>query len=510
MSLIVLCFDRLPTSLLGPYGNTLFSTPAFDDLAASGITLEYAFRAHCRTHPLTPILKKLRFPTSLWIPNPKTKDQQELEFAFDLMWAPESTANLASKPFDGQDVQDWTESEQASCFQSALDGIEEFFISQKDSQNDPSLIWVDMPALSCHWDAPTQWKENLVGEEETLELEEFCPHSLVVNDDWDRELLNSVGAAAGAQVMLIDHCLDSILSLADSKNIDLLVTSKEGFSLGEHNLLGPASDSCFPEQTQVPLFYRPSGGLNCGVRVPGTQQAELWLGWLASQSMQCNTQKTHPRLNEDFENSKQSKDDQLISQSIQNFNWTRYSLFASRFRQVQQRNDPKTSNLTRNGCSLRNSSISIGTDGRGNQQTVFRTDNWAYRYSQHPETGDRIDEVFVRPDDRMERSDVSSRVPNLADLFREHSLELTACGLRWSEDLGVLQKEIGEGSTGLKSDGTEERKTTQQIDNKELTATEHLPSSCSEDLYFTSEIFKSFASGAIWGVFPDDFWRPLA
>jgi len=555
--LIVLCFDRLPTSLLGPYGNTLFSTPAFDDLAATGLTLEYAFRSHCQTHPLSPVLEKISIPGSLWIPNPleKSANQElsdQLPQAFELMWAPEESDKQETTPAR-KNLSDWTDTQQAKFFQSALEGIDQFFQDRDQNlhQNQP-LIWIDMPALSCHWDAPEQWKTNLLGEEETLDLETFCPNTVVSQKEWDPDFIAGVQAAAGAQAMLIDHCLDSLLAAADSKHCDLLVTSKEGFSFGEHGQLGPASNSSHAEQTQVPLFYRPAGGMKYGVRIPGTQQSEVWLGWLidfatnpSSPTLQTETsgtlgesEKGEPndgsdtdatitQQNTEEENQERDPPDhnRLITNSILTFGWTRYSLFASRFRQVQQSHQQSAKRQSVDTGNLRNTAISFGQNPAGQAEVFIRTDNWSYRWVQD-ENGQKGDQaVFVRPEDKLELSDISTRVPNLLEQFGENADRLLKTGLDWSPLL--LDRSSAslpaEPMPGQEQDGTDQdslqpqqkpslnaSQTTENKALKEETSAAGRDSFKKTDAYYCGDSFKTVASGANWTSFPGDFWRPLA
>lgn len=368
MSLVVVCVDQLPAYLLGPYGNTMFPTPAIDQLAAQGFTLERGF--------LQGELLHNRLSRNQWLSNWQQQDWQvtcfdqsedELDFA---------TQIPLEVPRSHQNASDWTECTTAIYTSQVLAHMDSLPLT------DRQIVWIDLPLLRTSWDAPLAWREYLAGEEDPEILTGIqipnLPHSSsqpgnLQTVDPDIRLLWE--QACSAQIMLLDHCLEVLQDwLAEAwPSASILLTSQQGFSLGEHGGIGEI-DNVHSEQTQVPWIFSPPDQPSA-VRIPGVQSTEEW------------SQLVQEILSQDRETAAIGQ--RLEHESQQKLGWCQYSLFGQL--PAEDRQAVLCWNQT---------------------QVAVRTNLWSFIWSRSPRV-----QLYVAPDDRFEQNDVADRCHALANLF---------------------------------------------------------------------------------------------
>jgi arylsulfatase A-like enzyme len=158
---------------------------------------------------------------------------------------------------------------------------------------EPFLLWVHARGMEGPWDAPSDFRQRFAGEEDPLPPDFVAPPAKRLAPDYDPdELLGYLHAYAG-QVALLDLCVGAFLEAARRKacwdKTLLLMTSPRGYPLGEHGRIGAWDLSLYGEAVHVPCFLRVPGEsakmLRCGglVQPPDISVTiSDWLGLAAN------------------------------------------------------------------------------------------------------------------------------------------------------------------------------------------------------------------------------------
>ena len=270
---VVLVIDGLSASALGPYGNTTFLTPGFNQLASRSFLAEhvlidspsinasynamlsgghglYSSEFFSQRSSLPGLLRQSS-KESVFV----SDDIQSIELADDfdrqiVLDCPAPT-KLAETPESS-----WA----ANFFTEALAAFEE--------HSDASLFWLHCSGLSTAWDAPYEFREQFVDEDDPDPPRDFLPPAFWAVEPIDLDLKLGYSFAYGGQVMLLDMMVEAFVAAVESHNDAPLfvITSSRGYPLGEHGVFGFEDAPLESELTQVPLlFLDPSNELR-GVR----------------------------------------------------------------------------------------------------------------------------------------------------------------------------------------------------------------------------------------------------
>lgn len=257
---IVMVCDRLGSGFLGPYGNTWLETPEFNRLASEGLVLEQV------------IVDALDLPSlynSLWwgshaafgpaagqhsVIAELAAASAEIRLVTDELQVAE---HAGAADFCQVDRLASTPPEQL-CDQpeeTALARLCAMAISQwLDSS--PDLLWVHARAMEAAWDAPYAMREQFRDDEDPPTPSEATPPSGPVPTETDPDVLQGWLWAYAAQVSLLDLCLEPICELwrqADDPTL-LIILGARGYALGEHGYWGDSDGPLHSERIQVPLL----------------------------------------------------------------------------------------------------------------------------------------------------------------------------------------------------------------------------------------------------------------
>lgn len=257
---IVLSIDGLGARALGAYGNSWYETAHFNYLAASGLLVEQLYA----TDPQSIATlggacdALLEQPECEWIL--LTDDRDVCDAFRDRV----SSATLLQPQSSGEPVADWTESALAGFFSAALEAVEELQPGQ--------LLLLHTVAMTRCWDAPLEYREALRDEEDPEPNASTEPPSVRLDRDADPDELLAWQMSYGAQVKVLDQCLNVLLDLIEELPAEerplLVVTSPRGYPLGEHRVVGFAEPLLYDELLQVPgIVWMPDSQL-AAVRAP--------------------------------------------------------------------------------------------------------------------------------------------------------------------------------------------------------------------------------------------------
>ncbi|MCE9554477.1 MAG: sulfatase-like hydrolase/transferase [Planctomycetes bacterium] len=405
---IVLVIDRLPAHLVGAYGNAWIRTPALDALAAESLLFEIAtidsprldllYRSFWRgvhaarpvgvddkSSPDLPSLLRGCGIRSLLVTDEPEVAELPLKAQFDELVR-----------IDGSDEPATAESVEFTqlgrYFAAAADVIE--------SATAPSLVWLHSQGLAGPWDAPLELRNFYADEEDPDPPTLVEPPNRMLAADHDPDERLGVSQAASGQITALDECLEGWLSAIDERlrgqETLLIVMGARGFPLGEHLRVGPCDEALYEELVHVPLLIRVPQSLS-PLRTPAlAQSADLFatlLDWFG-----CLDQRPGGQV-----------DPRIGSASLL----------------------PLVANPTQ---TLRDRALTIVPGVAANQWTL-RTSAWYLRHSiaTEPAEEPRL-ELYVKPDDRFEVSDVARRCGEIVE-------ELAAAGVE------MLQA-AGSGATG--------------------------------------------------------------
>ena len=390
---ICLVIDRLPAHLVGAYGNTWIRTPALDALAAESLLFEFAtidspelamlYRGYWRgVHAACPadVADMLSpagndLPTllrgcgvrSLLVTDDPEVAQLPLTARFDELIRVEA----GEEPVTADSV-DTTR--MARFFAAAADAI--------DSAAAPSLVWLHCQGLAGPWDAPLELRNFYADEEDPDPPTTVAAPNYMLAADHDPDERLGISQAAAGQITALDECVEGWLSAIAARLQDtlLIVIGARGLPLGEHLRVGPCDEALYEELVHVPLMIRPPNSAAPLRTMELAQSADIyatlrdWFGLSATSplpSALCP----------------------LPSQTL-----------------IPLTADPQQ--------PLRDRAVGVGPEG----QWSIRTSAWYLRHSRPEEPSSNArQELFVKPDDRFEQSDVTRRCADIVE-------RLTAAG----------------------------------------------------------------------------------
>ncbi len=412
---VVLVFDRLQPAFLGPYGGTACETPACNRLAAEGYVAEQCYAdaselesiylsywsgkhalqraghfdeatdASPAGRSLAEQLEAAGVHTELFSDDPRVASHRWAEGFGNRLAIDHGTSPAESDTAGAMRV--------AQVLAAAAERWEQI--------ESPALLWLHAAAWDDAWDAPYEFRQQWADPEDPAPPtfndppRRFSPSTI----DHD-EVLGYVQAYVG-QVAAWDACLDAFLeSLNASPLADdtlLIVTSPRGYPLGEHGRVGDVPPALFNELLQQPLFIRFPRGTCPLVRDQGlVQPADLYatlLDWFNAEA--------EPEVEADIElDTEPDVDDtaRFASQSL----WGRSLL-------------PRVQSLP----DMPRRIAAATTPG----QLAVRTPHWLLRIVEADGAAPNRDarlELYVKPDDRWEANEVSSRCES--DLQKLRSL----------------------------------------------------------------------------------------
>jgi hypothetical protein len=392
---IVVVVEGVSTGLVGAYGSNTAVTPALDRLAAHGLVLD-----QCFVDSLD-LRKQLR---SLWTGRHAAQEpssswsmwQQLIASGYEACLITDCavTAEVAEElgcprvtlvevDESTEPAEDWTECALMRLFVSAVEEL-----SETESNR---VVWIHSRGLRLTWDAPIELRERFIDPEDPLPPSKACVPDIVITDETDPDEVIGWGQVAAAQVAVVDQAIDILMSTIESRedanDWSWMVVSPGGVPLGEHNRVGWGKPELHGEELACLAIIRAAVlpiVRETGLQAPGSRRAEL-----------CQL----PDLLMTFLDSLEVK------------------LFAA--------------DLWWGQSMLRLGPFSAPLEWPAHFQSAYidnleeqwiRTPAWSATFREY-----KPPQLFVKPNDRWEISDVSSRRIDLVELLREIASEFEAC-----------------------------------------------------------------------------------
>ncbi len=254
---IVITIDGLNSFMLGLHGNTTVETPAFDALAASGVSFDFAYSS---SYDLSSALKKMFWGSSN---QPITATiAGSSKFISD---CPIATSQAEIAAFDSVIQAPLKNSQTPASKLSETQAADFFAAATKALQTieDGDLLWIHFSGLSAIWDAPIAQRQLYQALDDPEPYAQTQPPSFSFNSaEDDPDLLVSVRQACFAQVAVIDRMLGVFFEYLSQHPVEqssaLVVAGSRGYCLGEHNYVGIAQD-LYAQSLHIPLLVKRPG-----------------------------------------------------------------------------------------------------------------------------------------------------------------------------------------------------------------------------------------------------------
>ncbi|MEK6249773.1 MAG: sulfatase-like hydrolase/transferase [Planctomycetales bacterium] len=363
-SAVCLVTDRLSAGFLGAYGNTWINTPSFDQLAFESLLFDQAIL--CK-----PTLSD--FYEEVWAGESQQALPQLLnDVGIDTLLITDEPGLLANGRADAFRRCVTVE---AGSERVAVEDIEQtclgrFFAMASDcvaELTDPTLVWLHSRGMAAPWDAPYSMRDAYAEDEDPRPPTGIEVPRMSLNKDHDPDELLGLTHAYAGQVSLWDVCLGALLEAFQSNPFSgsalFSVMSCQGFPLGLHDQVGQGGD-CYGELLHIPWL----------VRVPGEPLSQR-------SSLLVQPSDMFEMLNQ----------------------WWELS-------------DAPAPGLCEPGIAALGGSVRefIVSEGAGGCWSI-RTPAWFLRNK----GGANGQELYVKPDDRWESSDVAGRCNEVVELLCE-------------------------------------------------------------------------------------------
>ena len=258
---IVLMLDGIGANMLGAYGNTLYETQAFNQLAADSLVFDQLIASSTNLDSAYQDLwsfKQENNDGDHLIETLAAKGVRSVLLTDDLEIQSHELASSFEKIVNVPSAQSSKladsieETELASFFAQAAEQIANL--------ERGILLWIHCSALTGSWDAPYSLRCQLADSEDPdpPKFHESPVRTLLSDDDPDERL--AYQQACAAQVMMIDRFLGVILEMVQTSTLSdstiFCVSSTRGFPLGEHLAVGWGSSCLNNEAVHVPMMIR--------------------------------------------------------------------------------------------------------------------------------------------------------------------------------------------------------------------------------------------------------------
>ena len=290
MNGICLVVDRLHAGYVGAYGNSWIETPAIDQLACESFLfdnmlidsprLETLYRSYwlgrhagCAEAPvaagatLPGLLGRVGVDSTLLTDEPILA-RCPLAAEFDELVELDA-------PAVGTPAREVELTHLAGCFTRIIDWLEA-------GPREPFMLWCHLSGMAGPWDAPGEFRRRYAEPGDPPPPEFVETPAMVLEPDFDPDLLLGITQAYAGQVSLLDTCIGALLEYISGSRLAsdtlLVLLSARGFPLGEHHRVGECGVSPYGELLHVPLLVRMPDRLGAAGRSQSlVEPADVWL-----------------------------------------------------------------------------------------------------------------------------------------------------------------------------------------------------------------------------------------
>ncbi|MBX7165456.1 MAG: sulfatase-like hydrolase/transferase [Pirellulales bacterium] len=385
MNLLVIAVDRLHIGYLGCYGNSWIGTPGIDGFAAAGLVFDQVLVDSPRLGSLyTTYWRGVHAAAHAGLaPHQRRGDAAlpaRLTAAGYHTLLVTDDEHVARHRLAGGFTERWlARSPTVASTGRKRTSLERVFIQAGRRLTDarpPFCMWVHSRGLGAPWDAPLSRRRQYAEIDDPLPSDAREVPRLKLAADYDPDLLQGHRWAYAGQVTWLDDCLAAFTGLLDESGLAddtaVLFLSTRGFLLGEHGRVGARPPMGHEELIHVPWIWQ----------VPGEDLAQSRSEAIVQPDDLAPTLAALLGVSDDFPGATGHNLVPLL----------RGEVSAVRDRAVTVCRRP---------------------DGEDRSEFALRTAAWHLRELRRPGRSSR--ELFVKPDDRWEQNEISSRADSVAE-----------------------------------------------------------------------------------------------
>lgn len=407
MNAICLVIDRLHAGYVGAYGNAWIDTPALDRLACEAFAFDQTLvdgptpesflgSVWQGRHPLARP-EPIELPSTLaallscsgvrttLLTDQAAVAQHPLARGFD----ERIEIDPADRPAPARSVED---THMARCFAQTIGWLGD----RQGSADGPFLLWCHLSGMAGPWDAPYEFRSRYAEPGDPAPPRGADVPRLVLEKDFDPDLLLGITQSYAGQVSLLDTCVAALVEfLGESPAAEetlLVLLSSRGFPLGEHRRVGACDDALHGELVHVPMMVRFPDAMGAAARsqalvTPADLRATLLDWW------------------------------DVALPDAGSFGESLAPIVRGEVESVRDR-------------------LCIAD---GDTARAIRTPAWYLRMDEEPE-------LYAKPDDRWEVNDVADRCRDVVEELQDAAAEYEACLLADRlEDLSPLSEVLMSG-----------------------------------------------------------------
>jgi|GEM_PF-344426 len=391
MNIVCLAIDGLHIGFVGCYGSDSVPTPAMDHLASEAFVFDqyiidspdpvavypslwqgiHALSNATGGDNIAAVLSAADWSTTLVSDDARWFDRVATSGFRHLNMLP---------PAEDRAAESLSKTGFARFFETAVDVVAGVERSE--------FVWLHSHGMTAPWDAPYSLRCELIEDEEEPSPPEMSTVPTIPRDrPIDPDELLGIRRAYGGQIKLFDECLAAFLEMFESSGLAddtlLVLLGVRGFPLGEHSVVGLNAGRLHEELIHVPCLMRFPDGMGAGHRgsaivQPSDVPATL-LDWVGHDVSIPHGQSLLPLI---------------------------------RGERSTLRDRAGTVTHDSNGPTASNS-----------MEIAIRTHYWQLDFpppGEHPAEDVRAERplLYVKPDDRWEQNEISSRCPDQVEALR--------------------------------------------------------------------------------------------
>lgn len=259
---LILTVDGLSAPYLGPYGGSWVATPGFNRLASQGCVWDNA---------IAPTLDGRENVAAMWSAHTQQDTNISLfeqyersgcetvlihdgaEWFNDLDTAGQIVDVGLEKTTECHSVSALSETRMAAICGAALEQLDQL------EADEGLLIWVHTRGMFGPWDAPAEYVQNLLDDEDPIPPTYITPPQRAVTPDEDPDILLGIRQSYAAQVAVMDACLEMLLDhpRLQQESSEFYLIGLRGYPLGEHGYIGiSAQTPLYSESLGVPVIIK--------------------------------------------------------------------------------------------------------------------------------------------------------------------------------------------------------------------------------------------------------------
>lgn len=271
---LVVIVEGLSPGLVGAYGSSTARTPAIDRLAASGVLLDQCFvdsldlaQQLCSLWTGRHALQPESRDWTIWKNLPQGCESR-------LFTDCERVAELATQYGCPTVTLVQPAATSAPAHETTACAVMELFAAAAQSlgEGTPGLMWIHSRGLRHAWDAPLELRAAFADPDDPLPPGEVLVPSMEVNHLTDPDLVIGWNQVAAAQAAVIDEAISGLIetleSREDARQWSCLLSSLAGVPLGQHGRLGWGKSQLFGEELHLATVLLPAQQLPIGIRRP--------------------------------------------------------------------------------------------------------------------------------------------------------------------------------------------------------------------------------------------------